>query len=132
MSRSNQSLTLILGGARSGKSTRALSLVPSDAERVVFVATAEGLDEEMQARISAHRAERPAGWATIEEPLALASAIPTEGYDFVIIDCLTLWVSNLLFAERDPAAAVDALLTTYRRSQNHWIVVSNEVGLGIV
>ena len=130
-------LTLILGGARSGKSTHALALA-RDAARVLFVATAEPRDADMAARIAAHRAGRPAAWATLEEPRALAASLASVGdrYDVVVIDCLTLWVSNLMAVAPsgtvDPVSWVDPLLAAYRAGTASWIVVSNEVGLGIV
>jgi adenosylcobinamide kinase / adenosylcobinamide-phosphate guanylyltransferase len=128
-----RTLTLILGGARSGKSTHALALAEQSA-RVLFVATAEAGDAEMRDRIAAHRAERPAGWDTVEEPRALTVPLAQVGdrYGIVVIDCLTLWVSNLMAAGDDPLAAVDPLLAAYRSGSASWIVVSNEVGLGIV
>jgi adenosyl cobinamide kinase/adenosyl cobinamide phosphate guanylyltransferase len=128
---SNHTLTLILGGARSGKSTRALALA-EDARRVVFVATAEALDTEMADRIAVHRRERPANWETIEEPVSIARALRATRYDVTIIDCLTLWVSNLLLRELDIDTATTELLDSYRDSTGQWVVVSNEVGLGIV
>jgi adenosylcobinamide kinase / adenosylcobinamide-phosphate guanylyltransferase len=128
-------LTLILGGARSGKSTHALTLA-GDAARVLFVATAEPHDDEMATRIAAHRAERAAHWDTLEEPRALAPALlrAVAAYDVLILDCLTLWVSNLLLTSppTDPAPAVPALLDVYERHDADWIIVSNEVGLGLV
>jgi adenosyl cobinamide kinase/adenosyl cobinamide phosphate guanylyltransferase len=128
-------LTVLLGGARSGKSALALQLAEG-AEQVVFVATAEARDEEMAQRIERHRRERPAAWRIVEEPIALRGAIeaapPTA---FLIVDCLSLWVSNLLEAgstddaievevERAASAAADRPGPT--------VVVSNEVGLGVV
>jgi adenosylcobinamide kinase / adenosylcobinamide-phosphate guanylyltransferase len=129
-------LTLLLGGARSGKSAHALALA-AEAPRVLFVATGEAHDDEMAARIVAHRNERPPAWHTLEEPRALAAALDSRsnGYDVIIIDCLTLWVSNLMLAEPtpiDPVAAVPPLLHVYARGRASWIVVSNEVGLGLV
>jgi adenosylcobinamide kinase / adenosylcobinamide-phosphate guanylyltransferase len=128
-------LTLILGGARSGKSTHALALA-GDAARVLFIATGEPHDDEMAARIAAHKTERPSRWDTLEEPRALAAALQPRvaAYDVVILDCLTLWVSNLLLASppTDPAAAVPSLLDVYEVHDADWIIVSNEVGLGIV
>ena len=136
-------LTFILGGARSGKSTLAEQLA-ARGERVLYVATAEGRDEEMRRRIAAHQAARPQHWDTVEEPLDLAGALrPVHNrYDTVLIDCLTLWVSNLLLG-RQPGAADDAIeeriLNTAREllqlvasSGAGWIMVSNEVGLGVV
>lgn len=125
---------LLLGGARSGKSDLALRMGLESGRLVTFLATAAPGDLEMAERIARHRAERPAGWATVEEPLALLEALGTVPADvFVVVDCLTLWVSNLLEAGRsgdeirslgDAAAAEMAT----RRG----VVVSNEVGLGIV
>ncbi len=124
-------LTLILGGARSGKSTRALTLAKG---RALFVATAEALDEEMAVRIAAHKAERPTEWDTLEEPRQIARALRAKGggYDTVIVDCLTLWVGNLIEAGGTPAEWVAPLLAAYRAHQSNWVVISNEVGLGIV
>jgi adenosyl cobinamide kinase/adenosyl cobinamide phosphate guanylyltransferase len=124
-------LTLILGGARSGKSTRALSLAEG---RVLFVATAEALDEEMAARIAAHKAERPAEWDTLEEPREMARELRARGdeYDIIVIDCLTLWVGNLIEGGGTPAEWVAPLLAAYRTGRSDWVVISNEVGLGLV
>jgi len=137
-------LTFIVGGARSGKSTRAEQLAARGG-RVLYVATAEGRDEEMRSRIAAHRAARPDHWDTLEEPLHLAGALRSvhHRYDTVLIDCLTLWVSNLLL-DRQPGIASrgnreERILSSTRElldvcagSHAHWIVVSNEVGLGVV
>lgn len=135
----SQRFTLLLGGARAGKSAAAerLGRAPS-AGRVLVVATAEAGDDDMRARIARHRADRPAEWATLEEPRELSAAIRNYGgaYDTLILDCVTLWVSNLMLA--DAAAKVDVLretdrlIETYERGTASWIVVSNEVGLGIV
>jgi adenosylcobinamide kinase/adenosylcobinamide-phosphate guanylyltransferase len=128
-------LTLLIGGARSGKSALALRL-PADGEEVVFVATAEARDEEMAVRIERHRRERASGWRVVEEPLALREAIEDVPQGaFLIVDCLSLWVSNLLEAgwadetieaeaQRAAGAAADRPAPT--------VVISNEVGLGIV
>lgn len=133
-------LILILGGARSGKSALAERLA-SQRERVLFVATAEALDADMERRIIAHRSQRPSAWRTLEEPLDLVSAIPTalEGHEICLLDCFTLWVSNLLLkmednpnVEREILVEVERLLEVYERSPATWIVVSNEVGLGVV
>jgi adenosyl cobinamide kinase/adenosyl cobinamide phosphate guanylyltransferase len=130
-------LTLILGGARSGKSRQAQRLAAAYGTDVLFVATAEPRDDEMAAKIARHRAERPAGWRTLEAPRqlarALASAQPAQA---VVLDCVTLWVSNLLLAEgatwERAEAELAGLLDWYRAGQAHVIVVSNEVGLGLV
>lgn len=133
-------LTLVLGGARAGKSTYAQGLA-SSGERVLFVATAEAGDADMEARIEAHRESRPPEWDTIEEPLDLVGALErvAERYDTVLLDCLTLWVSNLLLrggedeaGNADVPAEVRGLLEAYERGTASWIVVSNEVGLGVV
>lgn len=131
-------LTLVLGGARAGKSTYAQRLA-EDSGRVLFVATAEAGDADMEARIRAHRETRPADWDTLEEPLDLAGALApvADSYDTVLLDCLTLWVSNLLLrgSGQEPVdipAEVGGLLEAYERGAASWIVVSNEVGLGVV
>ena len=137
-------MTFITGGARSGKSALAERLA-ARGERVLYVATAEGRDEEMRLRIAAHRAARPRHWHTLEEPLDLAGALGSvhDRYDTVLVDCLTLWVSNLLLGRQPPGAAEQAgdegildavrgLLELAAVSAARWIVVSNEVGLGVV
>jgi len=129
-------LTLILGGALSGKSTQALRLASAH-DDVLFLATAERRDGEMAAKIERHRAERPAHWRTLEAPRdlarALAAAPPAPA---IVLDCVTLWVSNLLLAEgatwEAASADLDALLDWYHAGHAHLIVVSNEVGLGLV
>ena len=133
-------LVLLLGGARSGKSAAAERLAQAG-RRVLFIATAEALDEDMRRRIAAHRERRPSGWDTLEEPLDPAGrAGPiVSRYDTVVLDCLTLWVSNLLLRhEDDPGAeelildAAGGLLDLIERSTATWILISNEVGLGVV
>ena len=103
-------LTLILGGARSGKSDFALKLASASRRDVLFVATMEPGDAEMRARIAAHREQRPANWRTIEEPRTVVEALRREALpgDFVLLDCMTLWVSNLLMDMADQAD-VDSL-----------------------
>jgi len=125
----------IVGGARSGKSRFAIERFSPD-DRVVFVATAEARDEEMAKRIARHRAERPSRWSTLEEPIELVSRLRDldEGCDGVIVDCLTLWVSNLLLrGERDDAILerADALAGLIRNRRSSITVVSNEVGEGV-
>ena len=133
-------LTLILGGIRSGKSSFAQELAAS-ADRVLFLATAEPLDPEMEARIQAHRESRPDHWDTLEEPLDLADALAPilHNYDTILLDCLTLWVSNLLHStpdiwtsRRNISTDIEALVDVYKGGEASWIVVSNEVGLGLV
>lgn len=124
-------LTLVLGGARSGKSARALAL--ATAARRVFIATAEPLDAEMTARIDAHRVERGADWITIEEPLDLAGAIAAnaEAQTVVVIDCLTLWLSNLMHHDRDVETATGTLCAAIGSAAGDVIAVSNEIGMGL-
>jgi len=133
-------LTLVLGGARSGKSRFAQSLCAAE-RRVAFVATARLDDEEMRARVAHHQQDRPTHWHTIEEPLEIAGVVETRSADFdvVLIDCLTLWLSNLCWEHRDHAE--DALRTAASQevarliaaaSASNVVVVSNEVGYGLV
>ena len=132
-------LTLVLGGVRAGKSRYAQQLA-QHGQRVLFVATAEPGDQEMAARIQAHRAERPADWTTLEEPVDLVTALAPRlpDFDTVLLDCLTLWVSNLLLqggerqARPDIGAEAHRLLRLYEQGDASWIVVSNEVGLGVI
>lgn len=126
-------LTLVLGGARSGKSRHAEALVEACAPPWVYVATAQAFDAEMEARISEHRARRPAGWITRDVPLDLPEAIRggPPGAP-VLVDCLTLWLTNLILAERDVAAAGAALEAACADAPGPVVLVSNEVGLGIV
>ena len=126
---------LILGGARSGKSRFAVERLSPDA-RVVFVATAEARDEDMVKRIARHRAERPSRWSTIEEPFDLVSQLrDLDGAcDGILVDCLTLWVSNLLLrGDRDDAILeqAEALAGLIGRRRSSVTVVSNEVGEGV-
>ncbi len=135
-------LTLVLGGARSGKSRYAQSLAAAAGGPVVFIATAElvsaGEDPEMAARIARHRADRPSHWKTLEAPLAVVAAVhSTES--LVLVDCVTLWISNLLYEhrtldrssrEKTILAEVEALSSALRERES--IAVSNEVGEGIV
>lgn len=130
-------LTLILGGARSGKSALAEELGRRSGGPVTFVATCPRIDgdDELTTRIERHRADRPSSWTTIEEELDLAGAIDSAADGFLIVDCLTLWVANLQFSGGRPDAIAAASsrairLATARRGDT--VVVSNEVGLGIV
>ncbi len=133
-------LVLVLGGARSGKSSCAESLA-RQGERTLFVATAQALDDDMKQRILKHRERRPASWDTLEEPLDPVAAIPSAlaDHDTLLLDCLTVWVSNLLLEMEDEAdaeaeilARAGALLDLYEQVDTRWILVSNEVGLGII
>lgn len=126
--------TLILGGARSGKSTFAEELVVSSGLEALYLATGQSLDDEMKERIKRHRERRGAAWQTVEEPLALADVLRSEAREgrAVLVDCLTLWVTNLMLAERDVAAEADALAGLLPTLGGCVVLVSNEVGLGIV
>lgn len=126
-------LTLILGGARSGKSHLGERLTrAAGAEAPFYVATAEALDDEMARRIARHQADRGADWRTVEAPHGLPDAIAGEPSAPMLIDCLTLWLSNRLLAEADLDADRQALLAALRTRQGATVVVSNEVGLGLV
>ena len=126
-------VTLVLGGARSGKSRFAEGLVAAGARRPVYVATGSAGDEEMAARIAAHRARRGAEWITVEEPIRIAGALATLNDDAAaLVDCLTLWLANLMEAGLDPDAERRALTAALRRLPAPTVLVSNEVGQGIV
>lgn len=128
------SLTLILGGARSGKSSHAERLVLESGLEPCYLATGRAGDAEMAARIAAHRTRRGAAWQVVEEPLELATALEqlAGAGRAVLVDCLTLWVTNLLLAEREIEAETDRLLAVLPTLQGPVVFVSNEVGLGIV
>jgi adenosylcobinamide kinase/adenosylcobinamide-phosphate guanylyltransferase len=130
-------LTLVLGGARSGKSAYARLAAEREAlrrgGRLILIATAEALDEEMAQRIARHRDERGAAWTTLEEPLDLVGAIQRLGPEDVgVVDCLTLWLSNLMHHERPLPTAFDALATAAGGAGCALFLVSNEVGQGLV
>ncbi len=130
---SDREITLVLGGARSGKSRHAESLVAALPPPWIYVATAEPLDDEMAARIAAHRAWRGAGWTVIEAPRDLAGAIAgAPAGSTVLVDCLTLWLSNLMLADADVAAETDRLDAALAQASGPVVLVSNEVGLAIV
>jgi adenosylcobinamide kinase / adenosylcobinamide-phosphate guanylyltransferase len=124
--------SFILGGARSGKSARAQALAETAGETRLYIATAEALDAEMEARIARHKADRGAGWRTVETPLDLVAAMEAADAPVVLVDCLTLWLSNLMHHERDVEAESAALCACLGRFEGEVILVSNEVGLGLV
>ena len=125
------SATLILGGARSGKTTHALRLAEASTGGLVMIATAQALDDEMAERIARHQAERGRRWRTLEAPLDLVGALAeVRPGETAVVDCLTLWVSNLMFAERDIEEDTRGLIAAL--AGREVILVSNEVGLGIV
>ena len=126
-------LVLVLGGARSGKSRQAEALVESWPAPWTYVATAEAFDAEMAARIAEHRARRPEGWETREAPRDLPGVLAgVPAGRPVLVDCLTLWLSNLLLAERDLEAEGELLAAALARRTGPVVLVSNEVGWGIV
>ncbi len=126
-------VTLLLGGVRSGKSHYAQQ-IGERAGRVVFVATAQAADDEMRLKVERHRSSRPQHWKTVEEPLALAEVITQHGptCDLMIIDCLTFFAANLLDAKTDEQASVDGLCNALRAPACSVVLVSNEVGSGVV
>lgn len=127
--------TLVLGGARSGKSRLAEQLARESGLARAYCATATAFDDEMAARIHKHRLDRAAdGWRTIEEPLALAEAIRREAAPgtVLLVDCLTLWLTNVMLGEQDVAAAQADLLAALDAASGPVILVSNEVGMGLV
>jgi adenosylcobinamide kinase / adenosylcobinamide-phosphate guanylyltransferase len=125
-------LTLILGGARSGKSRYAESLVTALPAPWPYLATAEARDTEMAERIAAHRTRRGAGWTTIEAPRDLAGALAAYGKAPVLVDCLTLWLSNVLLADADVDAEIAQLESALAHVAAPIVLVANEVGFGIV
>jgi adenosylcobinamide kinase / adenosylcobinamide-phosphate guanylyltransferase len=125
-------LTLVLGGARSGKSRYAESLIATLPPPWLYVATAEAGDEEMTARIRAHRARREPDWRTIEAPRHLVAALQKAGTTPVLVDCLTLWLANLMLADIDIEAETTHLEKALAAAAAPVILVANEVGSGIV
>jgi adenosylcobinamide kinase/adenosylcobinamide-phosphate guanylyltransferase len=126
-------LTFIIGGARSGKSRHGEMLTTRHATPWTYIATADAYDDEMRERIAMHRSQRGEGWATAEAPLDLVGALDAvpEGQP-VLVDCLTLWLTNHMLADHDLAAECFRLETRLAQPLGPWFVVSNEVGQGIV
>lgn len=130
----NFPITVILGGARSGKSSFAEKLAENSGKDLFYIATAEAFDDEMTDRIHIHRSRRNDRWQTLEEPLEIVRLIEeTASPDrIVLIDCLTLWLSNIMCAERDVLPYLVSLISCLENVKGPVILVSNEVGLGIV
>lgn len=126
-------LTFVLGGARSGKSRYAEELLAAEPAPWTYIATAQALDDEMAERIAHHRARRDSRWQTVDAPLNLVDALEAlpDGRA-VLVDCLTLWLTNVMLAERDVDAESQRLADALARPRGRWVVVANEVGLGIV
>jgi len=137
-------INLILGGARSGKSSHALRLAEETGKSVTFLATAQALDEEMSTRIQKHRSERPVHWESLEIPFGIASCIEQIQSDVVILDCITLLLTNLMMqfvkenlVDEEPfllavQKEINELAAALRENNRDWLIVSNEVGLGLV
>lgn len=130
-------LTFILGGARSGKSRYAIKLAEDNAKKVAFIATCQGLDQEMRSRIKSHKKRRPGHWQTFEEPKNINPLLQKIGdkFEYIIIDCLTLLISNLIlsgYTENLIAGEVNKMLRRIKKIKAKVIIVANEVGLGIV
>lgn len=129
----NGTLTLVLGGARSGKSRHAEAMVEACAPPWTYIATAQAYDDEMRDRIAEHRARRGKRWTTVDAPLDTASVLAgiADGRP-VLLDCLTLWLTNIMLTGRDVDAECRNLVEVLGKPRGPWVVVSNEVGLGIV
>ncbi len=127
-------VTLVIGGARSGKSSFALQLAEKASGNKAYLATGVALDQEMAERIAKHRMERSSGWATFEEPLAIPALLGEldKNYQVLLLDCVTLWLSNLLLSEKDTQTAVNSFLAAISALRGSLFIVSNEVGQGIV
>ncbi|HOV49765.1 MAG TPA: bifunctional adenosylcobinamide kinase/adenosylcobinamide-phosphate guanylyltransferase [Candidatus Cryosericum sp.] len=123
-------MILVTGGEKSGKSTYALNAALERGSRRAFVATAEPFDEEMDARIRRHKAERGAAFETVEEPVEVPAVLRRcTGYDVVLVDCMTTWVGNLMHYERDVEAMQEELLASISGNE---VIVTNEVGMGVI
>ena len=127
-------VTLVLGGARSGKSRHAEELVETSGLACYYLATGSAGDGEMAARIAAHQARRGEHWTLHEEPLALAATVQliTGDKRAVLVDCLTLWLTNLMLADRDLSVETDGLIAALATCSGPVVLVSNEVGQGVV
>lgn len=126
-------LTMVLGGAASGKSAFAESLVVQTGRSRVYLATAQAFDDEMQAKVERHREMRGSGWLTVEAPLDPGAALrDTDASQIVLLDCATMWLSNQMLAESDLTHAQNALLAALSDCPAPVVIVSNEVGLSVV
>lgn len=134
MSTDRSPVILLLGGARSGKSSHAQTIAQAIGGNLVYLATAQALDDEMSQRIARHREDRGTAWRTIECPIDLPGAVTTEAQSgaVLLVDCLTLWASNLLLSDTDCDIATDRLIEAIAAATCPVIIVSNEVGQGIV
>jgi len=135
MTETSGRITLVIGGAKSGKSLYALNRASAYPGAKAYVATAQAFDAEMEERIKKHKMERGDGWHTFEEPLGIAATLKeiTETHDVIVIDCLTLWLSNLLLGDADREKEIKSFLSSLVvRHSSQVFIVSNEVGQGIV
>jgi adenosylcobinamide kinase/adenosylcobinamide-phosphate guanylyltransferase len=124
--------TLILGGARSGKTAFAEAQAKSFKGKRAYIATAEAFDDEMRSRIDRHQSDRGDGWRTIEAPLDLVTALSACEEEIIVVDCITVWLGNLMHHGRDCSTEVASLCAVLAGKKQRVLIVSNEVGLGIV
>lgn len=135
MTEKTRRITFVIGGAKSGKSSFALEMAGKHPGRKAYVATAQALDDEMHSRIGRHKMERGDGWDTFEEPFGIAKTLMeiSQKYDVIVIDCLTLWLSNLLLGDEDMEKGIEAFISSLVTHHSAQVfIVSNEVGQGIV
>ena len=126
-------IILVTGGARSGKSALAERLVEERGNTILYIATSEPIDAEMEGRISRHRARRGAHWRTVEAALALPETLDnTDGDGPRLVDCLTMWLNNLIYYQHDLDTALEALMASLSRQQSDVVLVTNEIGSGLV
>ena len=126
-------IILVTGGARSGKSALAERLAQSYGNKVIYIATSEPFDDEMQSRIDRHRARRDAGWRTVDAPLELPDMlVQTDGDAPRLVDCLTMWLNNLIYHNRDVGDEMDRLIKVISEQQADLVMVTNEIGSGLV
>ena len=127
-------ITLVLGGARSGKSRFAQAVAEDEIGKLIYIATAQAFDVEMTARIARHRSDRGPRWLTVEHPTELSATISAHqgAGKTILVDCLTLWLSNLMLGDHDITATVSGLIASLKTASSKVILVSNEVGQGIV
>jgi len=126
-------IILVTGGARSGKSALAERLAQSLGDRVIYIATSEPFDDEMQNRIDRHRARRDAGWRTLDAPLDLPDMLAqTDGDAPRLVDCLTMWLNNLIYHGRDVGDEMDRLIKAISEQGSDLVMVTNEIGSGLV
>ena len=126
-------IILVTGGARSGKSALAERLAQSRGNKVIYIATSEPFDDEMQSRIDRHRARRDAGWRTVDAPLELPDMlVQTDGDAPRLVDCLTMWLNNLIYHNQDVGDEMNRLIKVISEQQADLVMVTNEIGSGLV